>query len=115
MLGPGYGLADQVYGGMHYYDTGRRRRRGARHPYAVLLALQLFQKIADLKKIPPLTLALIVAMSLLHVKSDLFQDFTSSGRGGSRFWGWNFGGWNHYDYVHSVCLWPDAMWDTYKR
>lgn len=100
-----------------------QRRGGGRQPYAVLLAVRLLHTIANLERKPPITLALMAGMSLFHLKPDVLQDMLRAvgavGSGGMGNRGWDFwGSWfnsGQVDHVRSVCLFPDAMWDTYER
>lgn len=106
-LGPGVG-------GL---GAGRRGRgRGYnRQPYAVILALQLVQQIANLRRKPPLTLALMAGMTVLHLKPDLFEDLVG-GTAAEGTFGWSsswFGGGT--DLVRSFCLLPASMLDAYVR
>lgn len=100
---PGYGLE---LGG------GRRGRGYHRQPYAVILAVQLVQQIANLRRKPPLTLAMIAGMTVLHLRPDVFEDLVGGaavkfGRS-SRFDG-------GFDLVQGACLLPASMLDAYAR
>lgn len=105
----GLGPTGLPLGGMR--DFGAGRRRGYRHPYAVILALQLIHWISNLRRKPPLTLALMAGMSVFHLKPDLLGDMLVGGRGVFQ-WSWLSGG---IDHVRSVCLLPAAVLDSYER
>lgn len=92
----------------NYGPRGYGHRGGYRQPYFVLLAIQLLHKISSLRKKPQLTLALMAAMSVLHLKPDVLGAVA----GGGAFGNWS---WFSADHVHSVCLMPATMLDTFQR
>lgn len=108
MFGPGG--ARQGFG--LELGAGRRRRGHHQQPYAVILALQLVQQIANLRRKPPLTLALIAGMAVLHIRPDLVEDLVggATGKFGGSSW---FGG--GFDLVRGACLLPASMLDAYAR
>lgn len=103
-------------GGIADYGVGLRQR-GYRHPYAVLFALRLISTIANLKKKPPLTLALVAVMTLLHVRPDLLQDSIRgmSGGSGGEWWVWGLLRAPGDDFLQSVCFHPNTMLAEYER
>eukprot|EP00903_Cladosiphon_okamuranus_P006869 g6690.t1 len=92
-------------GGMRDYGVGRGRR--GREPYAVYLAMRILYKISQLRRKPPLTLALMAGMCAIHLMPDLLGDLV-----GGRRSSWFTGG---IDHVQRVCLYPAAMLDSYQR
>lgn len=94
----GRGVPDLPLGGRDYGHV-RRGRRGY-DAYALILGMRLVHYISHLGRKPPLTLALMAGMSVLHLKPELFEGlFTAGG----------------FDYVRSVCLYPAFMFDTFER
>lgn len=87
-------------GGMRSVGPGGGQRRRGQHPFALILAIKLVEKITQLQHKPPLTLALIAGMSALHLSPDFFD------------WRWLTEG---HDLVESVCIFPAFMLDTFYR
>lgn len=82
-----------------------RPRYSRRDPYAILLAVKLVEKIMDMRKKPGLTIALMIVMSVLHLRS-----WTAVGDP------YMYRGWHGQDdFLHNVCIWPGAMRDTFLR
>lgn len=100
---PGFGLE---------LGAGRRGRGYHRQPYAVILALRLVQQIANLRRKPPLTLALIAGMAVLHLRPDVFEDLVGGAAGKFGGSSWFDGG---FDLVRGACLLPASMLDAYER
>ena len=100
--------------GLRNYGARGRGRGGHTQPYFVLLMLRLLYKISSLQRKPPLTLALMAGMSVLHLKPYLLEAVVGGGGGAfSSFAGnWN---WLSVDPVRSVCLMPATMLDTFER
>ncbi|CAM9243087.1 unnamed protein product [Pylaiella littoralis] len=105
-----YGLGQLPQGGMRDFRRGGGGRRG-NNSYALILAMKLIHQISQLRRKPPLTLALMAGMSALHLKPDLFEGLLAVGNG-IFDWGWLAGG---FDLVRSVCLHPASMFDTFER
>ncbi|CAM9282021.1 unnamed protein product [Scytosiphon promiscuus] len=104
-----FGLGRLPRGGMRDYGQGGGRR-GNRQPYALILAMRLLHQISQLQHKPPLTLALMAAMTAIHLKPDLFEDLLGSA--GMFQWSWLSGGSGH---VRSVCFLPASIFDTFQR
>lgn len=106
MFGPGAGFGGLPRGGMRNYGGGRGR--GGGQPYAIYLAMQLVYRISQLRRKPPLTMALMAGMCVIHLKPALFDSLM--GGSGTSEWSWLTGG-----HVRSVCLYPASMLESYER
>ena len=113
MFAPGIGgygsFGRQPHGGIRNYGEGGGRG-GRRLPLAIYLAMQLLYRISQLRRKPPLTLALMAGMCAIHLKPSLFDDVV--GGKGMFEWSWLVGG---FDHVRSVCLYPASMLESYER
>lgn len=104
-------MANLPAGGVRNYGARGHGRGGQRQPYFVFLVLQLLHRISSLPRKPPLTLALMAGMSVLHLKPDLLEAVTGGGGGGA-FSNWS---WFTADHMRSVCMMPATMLDTFER
>lgn len=83
------------------------------------IILALLGQVANLRRKPPVTLALMAAMTAIHFRPELLQDLIEEGGLLSelrRFITGEFGaetGLRHQ--VRSFCMLPSAMWDSYQR
>ena len=83
-------------------------RGGYRNAWFVVMVLQLVQKIADLPRKPPLTLALMAGMAALHLAPELVADFLGAG---NQSW-LSFG---YSTHIKELCLLPASMLAAYQR
>lgn len=98
-------------------NFGSRRDR-IRNPWFVIFALNLVQKIVDLPRKPPLTLALMAGMAALYLTPEVFGDILGAGAGNDGFWGssyrkWVYGGYSSH--IQELCLMPGNMLEDFQR
>lgn len=87
-----------------------RARRGRHNPYALVLALRILQSIINLPRKPPITIALMGGMAMVHLRPDLWNYLLPASRGAFP-WEW----FTEVNLVQRVCMHPSAMVESLLR
>ena len=103
---------------MRGYRSGGDRHR---NPWFIVMGLQLVQKIVNLPRKPPLTIALMAGMTALHLAPEILADILgagSTGGGSGRFFTEIYRYWKPSGYgshIQELCLLPASMLAEFQR